>query len=80
MDVRKIVMPGYPDYDGGLPGVSGSWGRKRWFVPAKDPEQFWNTFPFGILRDHFVPEKSPELPPQSPAPTPEPSAHTSTPA
>ena len=49
-DAIKIVgvqLPGYPNYDGALPGVSvlfstikGNWGRKRWFYPCNSYRQF----------------------------------------
>lgn len=58
MDIERIVMPGFPDDDGGFPGVQVKWGRKSWFVPAATPEQFWGQFPYEILRDHFISENS----------------------
>jgi hypothetical protein len=46
----KIVgfqLPDYPDYDGGMKGVSiikrwpsGDWAKGRWFHPAKDEDDF----------------------------------------
>jgi hypothetical protein len=58
MDIERVVMPGYPDYDGGLPGVSVKWGKKSWFVPARNAEEFWSQFPYEILRDHFISENA----------------------
>lgn len=45
--VRRVLMPGYKGYDGGLPGVSvgvstgnGGWTRVTWFVVAGSASVF----------------------------------------
>lgn len=58
MEIRGVQLPGYSDYDGGLPGVSVQWGKKKWFVMARDEEHFWNTWPWSIFRDHFISENN----------------------
>ena len=49
-EVKYSCLPSDPDYDGGLPGVGVIWGKEHWFVPARDAEQFWATFPYSVFK------------------------------
>lgn len=46
-EVSHVCLPGHPEHDGGLPGVSVKWighkpgGMKKAFYMAKDEADFW---------------------------------------
>lgn len=52
LKIERILLPGFPDYDGASPGVSCRhskigrygrivWERGTWFHPAGSQEDFW---------------------------------------
>jgi hypothetical protein len=58
IEILDVQLPGYPNYDGGMTGVSVIWGTKRWFVAARDEADFWSQFPYRLLKDCFCSENS----------------------
>lgn len=48
MRVERVLIPGHPEYDGALPGVSvrrsdsggRGWKKRGWFVPAANDQDF----------------------------------------
>jgi hypothetical protein len=43
--VERVVLPGWPDFDGGMPGIvvrerspRGRWTQQTWFIPARSEE------------------------------------------
>jgi len=47
--VNYVMLPGYPDYDGGLRGVGITWGDERQFIVAESEHDFWSQFPFNLF-------------------------------
>lgn len=47
--VNYVMLPGYPDYDGGLCGVGITWGNERQFIVAESEQAFWSQFPFNLF-------------------------------
>lgn len=50
VEVRDLMLPGSPEYDGGLPGVTFRWltpcKRRWWFYPCKSVEEFASDLRF----------------------------------
>lgn len=54
VEISAVMIPGYREYDGGLPGVSFRWLKRRyggtgWFFPCKSLDEFFADYRFSNL-------------------------------
>ena len=53
VEIRAVMLPGHPEHDGGLPGISFRWLKRRprqgWFYPCNTVEEFFADFRFSNL-------------------------------
>jgi hypothetical protein len=65
VEIKAVLVPGHPEYDGGIPGVSFRYlkrpGKPSWFYPCRTVDEFFADYRFANLTQHCSAAKqSPE--------------------
>lgn len=58
IEIKAVLVPGHPEYDGGLPGISFRYlkrrGKPSWFYPCKTVDEFFADYRFANLTKQFA--------------------------